>query len=58
MSLEDFQDQGELGEGNGGVVMKVVHLPSGLVMAKKVFFSFFYFLKSISNDDFFVDNSS
>jgi len=33
---EDFTKQGELGAGNGGVVLKVFHNPSGLVMARKV----------------------
>ena len=54
MSLEDFKDQGELGEGNGGVVMKVVHLPSGLVMAKKVSLfvvSFLILLNLVSSDN-------
>ena len=33
---EDFEKLGELGAGNGGVVTKVCHHPSGLVMARKV----------------------
>lgn len=33
---DDFQHICELGAGNGGVVNKVCHKPSGLVMARKV----------------------
>lgn len=33
---EDFEKLGELGVGNGGVVAKVLHKPSGLIMARKV----------------------
>ena len=33
---EDFVKQGELGAGNGGVVTKVLHKPSGLIMARKL----------------------
>lgn len=33
---EDFDPICELGAGNGGVVNKVRHKPSGLVMARKV----------------------
>ncbi|KAF4532841.1 hypothetical protein B566_EDAN014798 [Ephemera danica] len=33
---EDFEKLGELGAGNGGVVMKVRHKPSGLIMARKL----------------------
>ncbi|OQR73725.1 dual specificity mitogen-activated protein kinase kinase 1-like [Tropilaelaps mercedesae] len=33
---EDFDNLGELGAGNGGVVTKVLHRPSGLVMARKM----------------------
>lgn len=33
---EDFEPICELGAGNGGVVNKVRHKPSGLVMARKV----------------------
>ncbi len=36
LCLEDFTLKGELGAGNGGVVTKVLHMPSGLVMARKV----------------------
>jgi mitogen-activated protein kinase kinase 1 len=34
---EDFEKLGELGAGNGGVVMKVRHKKYGLIMARKVF---------------------
>lgn len=33
---DDFEKLGELGAGNGGVVMKVRHKSSGLIMARKV----------------------
>lgn len=33
---DDFESICELGAGNGGVVHKVCHKPSGLVMARKV----------------------
>ncbi|XP_053211827.1 dual specificity mitogen-activated protein kinase kinase 1-like isoform X2 [Panonychus citri] len=33
---EDFEYLGELGAGNGGVVTKVLHRPSGLIMARKL----------------------
>lgn len=36
LCLEDFTLKGELGAGNGGVVTKVLHMPSGLVMARKL----------------------
>lgn len=36
LTVEDFRDMGDLGAGNGGVVKKVLHIPSGLVMARKV----------------------
>lgn len=35
---EDLKNLAELGMGNGGSVMKVEHVPSGLIMAKKVVF--------------------
>ena len=35
-SDDDFEKLGELGAGNGGVVMKVRHRSSGLIMARKV----------------------
>lgn len=38
---EDFEYLGELGAGNGGVVTKVLHRPSGLIMARKVGKSYF-----------------
>ena len=33
---EDLKDLHELGQGNGGSVKKVEHLPPGTIMAKKV----------------------
>ena len=33
---EDFENLGELGSGNGGVVTKVRHKPSGIIMARKM----------------------
>ena len=33
---EDFEKLGELGAGNGGVVTKVRHKPTALIMARKV----------------------
>ena len=36
MNSEDFEKLGELGAGNGGVVTKVRHKTSKLVMARKV----------------------
>ena len=33
---EDLKDLHELGQGNGGSVKKVEHLPTGTIMAKKV----------------------
>lgn len=36
MTSEDFELNGELGAGNGGVVWSVRHKPSGLTMARKV----------------------
>ncbi|XP_054285647.1 dual specificity mitogen-activated protein kinase kinase dSOR1-like isoform X5 [Macrosteles quadrilineatus] len=33
---DDLEKLGELGAGNGGVVMKVRHIPSGLIMARKL----------------------
>lgn len=35
---EDFIKLGELGSGNGGVVMKVRHKPSNLLMARKIIY--------------------
>ena len=32
----DFDRITELGSGNGGVVLKVKHMPSGIIMARKV----------------------
>ena len=36
MCAEDFDTDGELGAGNGGVVWRVRHKPSNLTMARKV----------------------
>ena len=36
---EDLKDLQELGQGNGGSVKKVEHVPTGTIMAKKVRFS-------------------
>lgn len=36
LSTEDFEKLDELGAGNGGVVTKVLHKPTGLIMARKV----------------------
>ncbi|XP_064474410.1 dual specificity mitogen-activated protein kinase kinase 1-like isoform X1 [Ornithodoros turicata] len=36
LSSDDFENLGELGAGNGGVVTKVLHRPSALVMARKL----------------------
>lgn len=41
---EDFEPICELGAGNGGVVNKVRHKPSGLVMARKVRMVVFHFV--------------
>lgn len=36
LNSEDFEKLAELGAGNGGVVTKVLHKPSGLIMARKL----------------------
>uniref|UniRef100_A0A6B2E9V8 mitogen-activated protein kinase kinase n=1 Tax=Phlebotomus kandelakii TaxID=1109342 RepID=A0A6B2E9V8_9DIPT len=36
LSDEDLEKLGELGSGNGGVVMKVRHMPTQLIMARKL----------------------
>ncbi|KAI8489211.1 dual specificity mitogen-activated protein kinase kinase 1-like isoform X1 [Branchiostoma floridae x Branchiostoma belcheri] len=36
LNAEDLEKLGELGAGNGGVVTKVKHKPSGLIMARKL----------------------
>lgn len=36
LSEEDLEKLGELGSGNGGVVMKVRHIPTQLIMARKL----------------------
>ena len=43
LNADDFDSLGELGAGNGGVVTKVLHRPSGLVMARKVIWKFILF---------------
>ena len=35
LNSDDFEKLGELGAGNGGVVNKVLHKPTDLVMARK-----------------------
>lgn len=44
LSDDDFEKLGELGAGNGGVVMKVRHRSSGLIMARKVTMFYIFFL--------------
>ena len=44
---EDLIRIQELGAGNGGVVLKVSHKPTGLVMARKVQIIYLYFLRMI-----------
>ena len=41
---KDFEKLDELGVGNGGVVTKVRHIPTNLIMARKVCLSFDKFL--------------
>ncbi|RWS16743.1 Dual specificity mitogen-activated protein kinase kinase 1-like protein [Dinothrombium tinctorium] len=36
LNADDCENLGELGAGNGGVVTKVLHKPSGLIMARKL----------------------
>lgn len=36
LSDQDLEKLGELGSGNGGVVMKVRHKPTSLIMARKL----------------------
>lgn len=36
LNVDDFDNLGDLGAGNGGVVTKVLHRPTGLIMARKV----------------------
>ncbi|XP_052101706.1 dual specificity mitogen-activated protein kinase kinase 1-like isoform X2 [Mytilus californianus] len=36
LTPDDFDKLGELGAGNGGVVLKVRHIPSSLIMARKL----------------------
>jgi mitogen-activated protein kinase kinase 1 len=44
LSDDDFEKLGELGAGNGGVVMKVRHRSSGLIMARKVTLFYIFYL--------------
>lgn len=37
LTTDDLSVAGELGSGNGGVVLKVRHRKTGTIMAKKVF---------------------
>lgn len=39
---EDLKDMQELGQGNGGSVKKVEHVPTGTIMAKKVSISSYH----------------
>jgi len=41
---EDFEKLGELGAGNGGVVMKVRHKKYGLIMARKVLVYVYWYI--------------
>lgn len=36
LNTDDFEKLDELGAGNGGVVTKELHRPTGLIMARKV----------------------
>ena len=36
LKAEDLREVGDLGSGNGGSVKKVLHVPTGTIMAKKV----------------------
>ncbi|KAI9164604.1 MAP kinase kinase (MEK) [Blastocladiella emersonii ATCC 22665] len=38
LHAEDFDELGELGHGNGGTVKKVLHRPTGRIMARKALF--------------------
>ncbi len=42
---EDLRAVGELGQGNGGTVAKVMHIPTKTLMAKKVFKHFRSFIR-------------
>lgn len=46
---DDFLKEGELGAGNGGVVTKVLHKPSGLEMARKVCIFWRFWLVELIN---------
>ena len=44
---EDFKDLHDLGQGNGGSVKKVEHIPTGIIMAKKVWIDYPFFVLAI-----------
>jgi mitogen-activated protein kinase kinase len=48
---EDLKDLQELGQGNGGSVKKVEHVPTGTIMAKKVCHTFLLLLVSTDNSN-------
>ena len=53
---EDLKDLQELGQGNGGSVKKVEHVPTGTIMAKKVrLFCFLLVLTDNSNHKIYPD---
>ena len=47
LANEDLSVEGELGSGNGGVVLKVRHRKTGTIMAKKVTYFHFILLREI-----------
>ncbi len=49
LNADDFDNLGDLGAGNGGVVTKVMHRPSGLIMARKVSIFWFIYLFEFCN---------
>ena len=50
LTPDDFEKLGELGAGNGGVVLKVKHIPSSLIMARKVtYFVKIYVYKKVES---------
>lgn len=51
LTPDDFEKLGELGAGNGGVVLKVKHIPSSLIMARKVtYFVKIYVYKKVESE--------
>ena len=44
MKNEDFKKICELGAGNGGLVLQVLHKPSGIIMARKVSMTHFVYM--------------